>query len=111
MIEWTRLLRMSENKKNSRKILEKKTTVIWCLQIMVEPPRHGKAMSNVGEGPPKNPQTIKRYFFIFIFLDLYLITLSGPGHHVFGMFPHTINYMEKHYFKMTIQSSFLNQFT
>jgi len=46
-----------------KKILEKNPTVIWCLQIMAEPPRHGKAMSNVREGPPKNPQKIKCYFF------------------------------------------------
>jgi hypothetical protein len=28
-------------------------------------------------------------FVGLLFLIDYLITLSGPGHHVFGMFPHT----------------------
>ena len=51
---------MSENEK----IIEKTPTVIWCLQILAEPPRYGKAISNVGEGegPPKNPPKIKCYF-------------------------------------------------
>jgi len=30
---------------------------------MAEPPRNGKAMSNVGEGPPKNPPKIKCFIF------------------------------------------------
>jgi hypothetical protein len=56
---------MSENKK----IIEKNpATVIWCLQIMAETPRHGKVMSNVGEGPLK--KCIYLFIYLFIFIKL-----------------------------------------
>jgi len=49
-------------------------------------------------------------FVRLLFLIDYLITLSGPSHHVFGMFPHTIETIWKST-KMTIKSSFFNQFS
>ena len=51
-----------------KKIIEKNPTVIWCLQIMTEAPRHGKAMSNVGEDPPKKLSVIFLSKFIYLFI-------------------------------------------
>jgi hypothetical protein len=49
-------------------------------------------------------------FLELLFLIDYLITLSGAGYHVFGMFPHTIKTIWKNT-NLTIKSSFLYQFS
>jgi hypothetical protein len=79
---------MSEKKKNSRKKPN-------CDLVSAN---NGKAATARlwamwGRALPKIPKQLLSVIFLSKFI---LITLLGPGHHVFGMFLHIINYMKQH---------------